>query len=110
DNNENIVLPSERQYLRKVRTTQGKFRESLLKISPFCKVCGMNAPDLLVASHIKPWKDANDQERTDPYNGLLLCPSHNAAFDGGYITFQNDGSIEISPFISQLNLDLLSIN
>ena len=110
DNNQNIVLPSERQYLRKVRTTQGKFRESLLKNSPLCKVCGMNAPDLLVASHIKPWKDANDQERIDFYNGLLLCPSHNAAFDSGYITFKNDGSIEISPFISQINQELIGIN
>ncbi|MGQ7096730.1 HNH endonuclease, partial [Escherichia coli] len=29
----------------------------------------------LVASHIKPWKDCNDKERIDFYNGLLLCPA-----------------------------------
>ncbi|MBD8590402.1 HNH endonuclease [Peribacillus simplex] len=110
DYNEKIILPSEKQYLRKVRTTQGKFRESLLQNAPFCKVCGMDISNLLVASHIKPWKDANDKERIDPYNGLLLCPAHNAAFDSGYITFQIDGSIEISPLLNKINQKLLRIN
>ena len=109
DNSENIILPSEKHYLRKVRTTQGKFRESLLKNAPFCKVCGMDVSDLLVASHIKPWKDANDMERIDSYNGLL-CPAHNAAFDSGYITFKTDGSIEISPQLNKINQELLCLN
>ncbi|MGQ0517320.1 HNH endonuclease, partial [Bacillus sp. D-CC] len=78
DETPDITLPSEKQYLRKIRTTQGKFRESLLKESTVCKICGMNMVELLVASHIKPWKDCNDKERIDFYNGLLLCPAHNA--------------------------------
>ncbi|QFY76105.1 hypothetical protein CEQ83_26555 (plasmid) [Priestia megaterium] len=60
-----VVFESEKQYLQKVRTTQAKFRECLLKEAITCKVCGMNIQKLLVASHIKPWKDSNDIERVE---------------------------------------------
>ena len=110
DNAYNVTLPSEKQYLSKARTTQGKFRENLLKVSPICKVCGMNIPELLVASHIKPWKDCNDTERIDFYNGFLLCPSHDAAFDGGYITFDNEGNIVSSHLLDNKNKELLRLN
>ncbi|MFD2681949.1 HNH endonuclease [Bacillus seohaeanensis] len=110
NNSSDVVLPSERQYLRKVRTTQGKFRESLLKAEPSCKVCGMDILNLLVASHIKPWKDCNDIERVDFFNGLLLCPAHNAAFDGGYISFDDEGSIVLSHDLSKQNKELLKLN
>jgi len=109
DNIYNVTLPSEKQYLRKVRTTQGKFRERLLKDAPVCKVCGMNIPGLLVASHIKPWKDSDDDERIDVYNGLLLCPAHNAAFDNGYISFDRDGIIILSDFLDEKNIELLGL-
>ncbi|MGK9185338.1 HNH endonuclease [Priestia filamentosa] len=110
DDTPHVALPSEKQYLSKVRTTQGKFRESLLKASPECKVCGMNIPELLVASHIKPWKDCNDEERIDFYNGLLLCPTHNAAFDKGYISFNTIGKIVISNYLSKQNKKLLGLD
>lgn len=110
DNSSDDTLPSEKQYLQKVRTTQGKFRESLLKKAPFCKICGMDISDLLVASHIKPWKDSDDKERIDFYNGLLLCPAHNAAFDGGYISFDENGTIVISNLLNKENKELLQLN
>lgn len=110
EDSSDITLPSEKQYLRKVRTTQGKFRESLLKEEPICKICGMNLAELLVASHIKPWKDCNDQERIDFYNGLLLCPAHNAAFDSGFISFDDTGTIVISNLLSKQNMELLKLN
>jgi 5-methylcytosine-specific restriction protein A len=52
--------------------------------------------DLLRASHIKPWRDANKQERLDPYNGLLLSPGCDAAFDQGYISFDTAGNLLFS--------------
>lgn len=110
DNSSDAILPSEKQYLQKVRTTQGKFRERLLKDTPFCKVCGMDMSQLLVASHIKPWKDCNDKERIDFFNGLLLCPSHNAAFDKGYISFDNEGKIIISNILNDQNKQLLQLH
>mgnify|MGYP001050324362 CR=1 FL=1 len=109
DDTINITLPSEKQYLGKVRTSQGKFRENLLKASPICKVCGMNIPNLLVASHIKPWKDCNDNERIDIYNGLLLCPVHDAVFDRGYISFDSEGNIKISKLLDNKNISLLGL-
>ncbi|PFU22984.1 hypothetical protein COK80_25900 [Bacillus anthracis] len=110
EDSSDLTLPSEKQYLRKVRTTQGKFRESLLKEEPICKICGMNLAKLLVASHIKPWKDCNDQERIDFYNGLLLCPAHNAAFDSGFISFDDTGTIVISNLLNKQNMELLKLN
>jgi predicted restriction endonuclease len=51
---------------------------------------------LLVASHIKPWRDSNKQERLDQYNGLLLLPNLDKAFDLFYISFDKKGEILIS--------------
>jgi len=110
DNITGLIFPSEKQYLQKVRTTQGKFRERLLQEKSTCNICGMDITNLLVASHIKPWKDSNDVERIDFFNGLLLCPSHNAAFDGGYISFDNMGKIKISKVLNKDNKNLLQVN
>ncbi|WP_433595423.1 HNH endonuclease [Lysinibacillus xylanilyticus] len=110
DTTTSVALPSEKQYLSKIRLTQGKFRESLLKKSPSCNICGMNITKMLVASHIKPWKDSNDAERVDFHNGLLLCPAHNAAFDNGYITFNEKGNIVISDLVEKQNREILQLN
>ncbi|MET4138430.1 HNH endonuclease [Pedobacter sp. UYP1] len=53
-------------------------------------------PEILKASHIKPWKDSNNIDRLDPYNGLLLTPNMDSLFNLGFITFENDGQIELS--------------
>ena len=59
-----------------------------------CAVTGLAVPSLLRASHIKPWADcATDAERLDVWNGLLLAPHLDAAFDRGLITFGDDGTI-----------------
>lgn len=39
-----------------------------------------------MASHVKPWRDSTNQERTDPRNGVAACPVHDAAFDAGLLT------------------------
>ena len=45
----------------------------------------MVLPELLVASHIKPWKDSDVKtERTNPSNGLCLNALHDKAFDKEY--------------------------
>jgi len=50
-----------------------------------CCISGINVPRLLVASHIKPWRDF-PKERLDPRNGLCLSSLHDAAFDAGLMT------------------------
>ena len=54
-------------------------------------------PDLLRASHIKPWADCEtDAGRLDVFNGLLLAPHLDAAFDSGFITIAEDGTVLLS--------------
>jgi putative restriction endonuclease len=56
-----------------------------------CVFCGLNplpvgAKRMLVAGHIKPWKDNGPSERLDLRNGLAACPDHDVAFDTGLLT------------------------
>lgn len=85
---------------QKVRLVQNYFaRDVLLNCEHTCVFCGF-APrslggqnGLLRASHIKPWSVANEQERVDVRNGLAACPTHDAAFDYGYLTVEDTHSI-----------------
>src|SRR3546814_3413344 len=57
----------------------------------------------LRASHIKPWsKCASGDERVDGNNGLLLSPTADHLFDRGWITFEDDGALEIGRAPSEL--------
>jgi putative restriction endonuclease len=55
-----------------------------------CCISGINVPPLLVASHIKPWRVCSDDERLSPRNGLCLSSIHDAAFDAGLITLDEE--------------------
>ena len=59
-----------------------------------CCLSGLDVTELLRTSHIKPWRDSNNVERLDPYNGLLLSPAYDAAFDTGLITSSTTGAFE----------------
>lgn len=62
-----------------------------------CPICNINIPHMLIASHIKPFRDcAHIYEAIDHNNGLLLCRNHDYLFDQGYITFDEKGYIIIS--------------
>lgn len=80
------------------RVGQDIFRASLLEYwGGRCAVNGLDVPELLHASHIKPWADcASDAERLDVFNGLLLAPHLDALFDGGWVTFLSSGQMRIS--------------
>jgi len=80
------------------RMGQNLYRAALLDYwQGRCCVTGMDVPDLLRASHIKPWhKCASDYERLDVFNGLLLAPHVDALFDGGWISFGDDGGVVAS--------------
>ena len=81
------------------RVGQGKYRSKLITYWGKCALTGYSDVRLLVASHIKPWRDSNNTERLDPYNGLLLLPNFDKAFDLGYITFTDKGVLKASEFI-----------
>jgi hypothetical protein len=80
------------------RVGQNLFRSALLDYwRGQCCVTGLEVPELLRASHIKPWASCDsDDERLDVFNGLLLAPHVDALFDGGWITFTDDGRVLVS--------------
>jgi putative restriction endonuclease len=84
------------------RVGQRVYRERLLEYwNGRCAITGLAVPALLRASHIKAWaKCETNAERLDVFNGLLLAPNFDAAFDVGLITVLDDGCIEISSGLS----------
>jgi predicted restriction endonuclease len=105
-----IEIPTtEKERIVKTRIGQGLFKQKLLQRSQQCCICGLSNDLPLIASHIKPWKDSDSNERLDINNGFLFCPNHDALFDMGFISFQNDGRILISKNISDETRNLLNI-
>jgi hypothetical protein len=103
------LTPTEREALVKARRGQGKFREDVLAYWGNCAVSSCCELKLLRASHIKPWKDSTNSERLDGNNGLLLNPTLDAAFDRGFISFDDDGKLLISPMLTGGDREALGI-
>ena len=101
---------TEKQALIKIRVGHSKLKEIVLETKRKCDICGLNHPKLLIASHIKPWAKSNDKEKLDSDNILLLCPMHDALFDKGLISFDNNGRILISNLLGEKNKALANIN
>lgn len=90
------ILDTERQSLVKARRGQGLFRDRVLAIEQCCRVTGVKGDAFLRASHIKPWAVSDNVQRLDGNNGLALSPHVDVLFDGGYISFSDDGSVLLS--------------
>ncbi len=82
----------------RTRVNQQFFRSAVLSAyNKKCCVTGLDVPQLLIASHIKPWKDSDPTtERTNPCNGLALNSLHHDAFDNGIFTIDTDYRILVS--------------
>ncbi len=98
------IESTEKTSLIQSRIGQGKFRESLVSLWGGCSVTKCSQLSLLVASHIKPWNKSDNQERLDPYNGFLLLPNLDKAFDLGFISFESSGNILISSKLPEYKL------
>jgi predicted restriction endonuclease len=91
--------PTEAEYLIRVRLGQKFFRAIIIaNYRERCCVCGIPIPELLIASHIIPWKEREDL-RLNPHNGLCLCALHDKAFDKGFITIDSTYTVIISPTV-----------
>jgi putative restriction endonuclease len=78
----------------KARRGQSLFRFRVFQIERACRLTGIANPDLLIASHIKPWRlCATTHERLDGANGLLLTPHVDRLFDRGLISFSDEGEV-----------------
>jgi putative restriction endonuclease len=103
-------LPStQRVQLAKARIGQGLFRNLVLLDGPRCRVTGVDDTRLLIASHIKPWRESSNQERISRHNGIMLSPHIDALFDKHLLTFEDDGRVRIHASIPEQVLDRWSI-
>jgi putative restriction endonuclease len=92
DGSEATERETERIMLAAARVGQHVFAGAVLtNCGNQCVFCGFSPTPskgkrLLVAGHIKPWKDSSPRERLDARNGLAACAVHDVAFDTGMIT------------------------
>jgi hypothetical protein len=94
-------VDTESTVLSKARRGQGRFRADLLNFwQGHCPLTDVFVPELLRASHIKPWRTSGDAERLDAFNGLLLAIHLDALFDRALITFQDSGEMLVSKRLS----------
>jgi putative restriction endonuclease len=99
-------LDTERIILAAARVGQHVFAVIVLNnCGRRCVFCGLNPSTfgtrrMLLAGHIKPWKDSTPAERLDPQNGLAACPSHDVAFDTGLLTVSAELEIDIAPSLA----------
>jgi hypothetical protein len=83
------------------RVGQGSFRNRVMFFEPDCRITGVSSKELLIASHIKPWSVSNNDERLSGHNGLFLSPHVDKLFDRGFITFEDSGSVTVSPLLDR---------
>lgn len=91
------------------RRGQGLFRERVARIEHCCRVTRVERPTHLTASHCKPWRDSSNEERLDGENGLFLTPSIDHLFDRGFISFESNGRLIISPVAHEESLVRMGI-
>jgi hypothetical protein len=76
--------------LTKQRRGQDYFRDIVLNnYDNRCALTGLPIRELLIASHILPWRD-HEAERLNVRNGICLNRLHDAAFDQGLIAFDDE--------------------
>lgn len=92
------------------RRGQGLFKKNVLKLESRCRVTQVDKIEHLRASHCKPWRDANNAERLNGENGLLLTPSIDHLFDRGFIGFEDNGDVLVSPVAHKESLKRMGVS
>ena len=92
------------------RLGQEQFRADLLRLGQGrCALTGCAIEPILRASHIRPWRDADDESRLDPNNGLLLAAHADALFDRYLISFDDEGRLLLGNGLSDFDLTALGL-
>ncbi len=100
-----------REQLVRARRGQGLFRKRVLDFEPECRITGLATPNLLIASHIKPWRACGTPaERLDGANGLMLAPHADFLFDRGLLGFERDGRPMFSSQLTDSDADKLGMH
>jgi putative restriction endonuclease len=101
--------PTDREAVIRARRGQGLFKQRVMQLEERCRITKVDNPVHLVASHCKPWRDSSNQERLNGDNGLLLTPSIDHLFDRGFIGFEDNGELIISPVADGPSLQRMGI-
>ncbi len=101
---------TQRQAVVLARRGQGRFKRNVMKVERHCRVTRVAREEHLRASHCKPWRDATNEERLDGENGLLLTPTADHLFDRGFVSFDDNGDLIVSPVADRPSLVKLGID
>lgn len=83
----------------KTRVNQSFFRATILaSYNQTCCVTGIQQPEFLIASHIRPW-NMDEKNRLNPQNGICINALHDKAFESGYLTITPDFQIMVSSIL-----------
>ncbi|NOR68363.1 MAG: hypothetical protein GQ532_01485, partial [Methylomarinum sp.] len=96
-----------KEQLIQARLGQGKFRQNVIKtwgIGECCAVTGIDIKQLLIASHIIPWRDADNNQRLSGENGILLCSHFDKLFDQYLISFDDLGQSVLSRRLTEADI------
>ncbi len=106
------IVGTEVERMVRQRVGQNKFRDAMLDYwGGACAVTGVAIPEVLRASHAKPWAEcATDAERLDVFNGFLLSANLDALFDRFLVSFDEQGSLVTAPVLAGADLQLLGIS
>lgn len=107
--NDLLLTDKKKEILIRARQGQGEYRRKLIEDCQYCPFTLVNDERLLIASHIKPWVVSDDREKVDYKNGFALTPTFDKLFDQGFITFEDDKILVVSPWISPMNQNRLNI-
>jgi putative restriction endonuclease len=106
----NAQIPeTDREALIVARRGQGLFKQRVMEIETRCRITGVTNPIHLRASHCKPWRDSNNEERLNGENGLLLTPTIDHLFDRGFISFEDYGALIVSPVAHVPSLNRMGV-
>ena len=98
------IPDTERHAIIQARVGQGRFRANVQGVEHACRVTNVERLEHLVASHTKPWRDSTNEERLNGENGLLLTPTIDHLFDKGFISFEDEGDLIVSPVADRSSL------
>jgi len=105
-----VSIPlTDREAIITARRGQGLFKQRVMAIERFCRITLVDNPVHLRASHCKPWRDSTNDERLDGENGLLLTPSIDHLFDRGFISFEDNGQLIVSPVAHASSLERMGV-
>lgn len=109
---EGSISDTERIAVTQARRGQGLYRRKLMEYwGNACSVTSCKIPQVLRASHAKPWASCTTAtDRLSQFNGFLLTANLDALFDKGLITFDDSGKICIAEQISSEQQKALGIN